>query len=174
MTYFVYFCIGLCLVIIQTAIMPFFSMLDGFYDLVCIFVIYLSLYRPVREGIPVILFFGLVMDNLFGGPFGLYGTTYLWLFIGIKWLITFLQLGNFVLLSFVVVLGILMENLIFIGAIVILKTGSTFPAESANIIGVQLFWAMFTGPLLIMFFHHMRMRFEGWPLERFAKKTESR
>ena len=115
MIYFIYFCICLGLVIVQTAIMPFFSVFDRFYDLMCIFIIYLGLFRQTREGLAIVLCFGLLMDNLFGGPFGLYVTTYLWLFIGVKWLITFLQLKSMALLSFVAALGILFENFIFIG-----------------------------------------------------------
>ena len=168
MTYLVYFCTCLCLVIVQTSIMPFIPLFDQFYDLVCIFVIYLGLFRPVREGLPVILFFGLFMDNLFGGPFGLYLTTYLWLFICIRWLITFLQLHSFVLLTLVVALGVLLENLIFIGTIAVLKSDPGFPADAARIIGEQILWAVFTGPPLLFLFQHIQKKWMRWPSERFV------
>ena len=169
MIYFVYSCICLGLVIVQTVIMPFSIAFDRFYDLMCIFIIYLGLFRPAREGLPIILCFGLLMDNLFGGPFGLYVTTYLWLFIGLKWLITFLQLGSIVLLPFVAAAGILFENLIFIGTIAILKPGAQFPADTVHVIGVQVLWAMFTGPLLLLLFQYSQTRWFSWPEERFAK-----
>ena len=37
----------------------------------------------------VVLFLGFIMDNLSGGPFGLYLTTYFWLYVGVKGITTF-------------------------------------------------------------------------------------
>ena len=162
MTYLVYFFTCLCFVIVQTSIMPLVPLFDRFYDLVCIVVIYLSLFRPVRESLPVILFYGLFMDNLFGGPFGLYLTTYLWLFICIRWLMTFLQLHSYLLLTLVVVFGILLENLIFIGTIAVLKSSPGVPADSVRVIGGQVAWAVFTGPSLLFLFQHLQKRWMRW------------
>ncbi|MFC1828232.1 hypothetical protein ACFL0O_01310 [Thermodesulfobacteriota bacterium] len=169
MIYFIYSCICFGLVIIQTTIMPFLPVFDNFYDLMCVFIIYLGLFRPAREGLPIVLCFGLLMDNLFGGPFGLYVTTYLWLFIGVKWLITFLQLGSMSLLPLVVATSILFENIIFIGTLTILKPGSQLPANALHIVGVQVLWAIFTGPILLKLFQYSQNRWFGWPVERFEK-----
>jgi hypothetical protein len=169
MTYLVYFCTCLCLVIVQTSIMPFIPLFDRFYDLMCLFVIYLGLFRPLRESLPVILFYGLFMDNLSGGPFGLYLTTYLWLFICIRWLITFLQLHSFMLLTLVVAIGVLLENLIFIGIIAVLKSGSGIPADAVRVIGGQVLWAVFTGPPLLFLFQHIQEKWMRRPSERMVK-----
>ena len=72
----------LFLVILQTTIIPYLPLLDKFYDLLIPFIVYLGLSRPVRESLPFVLFLGFIMDNLSGGPFGLYLTTYFWLFVG--------------------------------------------------------------------------------------------
>ena len=76
MSYFFNISVCLLLVILQTTIMPYLPPLDKFYDLLIPFIVYLSLSRPVRESLPFILFLGYIMDNLSGGPFGLYLTTY--------------------------------------------------------------------------------------------------
>ena len=152
MTYLFFIFVSLCLVIIQTTIMPLLPLFDRFYDLLCPCVIYLGLFRPVREGLPIVLFFGLVMDSLFGGPFGLYLTSYIWIFIGVRWMITFLQLNNIFLLLFIVVLGVLLENLIFIGALTLLAPGSQFPPDAIRIVGVQVLWSICTGPFILLFF----------------------
>ena len=72
MTHFFHICICFGLVILQTTIMPYFSLFDKFYDLLSPFVVYLSLFRSTRESVPVILFFGFIMDSLSGWAFGLY------------------------------------------------------------------------------------------------------
>jgi rod shape-determining protein MreD len=94
------------------------------------------------------------MDAISGGTFGLYLTTYLWLFIGVRWIITFLHVGNNPLLPFIVIAGVLMENFIFVGSSVIFEPGLHFTSEMSITIGVQVFWAIFTGPMFLMLFKY--------------------
>lgn len=155
MSYFFHICVSLCLIIFQTTVIPYIPLFHGFYDLLSPFVIYLSIFRSSRESIPVILFFGFVMDNIYGGPFGLYLTTYLWLFVGVRWIITFLHVGNSLLWPFVVVAGVLMENFIFVVSSVLLKAGLHINSVVLGMVGVQVLWAVFTGPVLISFFNYL-------------------
>lgn len=155
MTYLFHIGISLCLIIIQTTIIPYIPLFRGFYDLLIPFVIYLDIFRSFRESIPVILFFGFVMDNIYGGPFGLYLTTYLWLFVGVRWIITFLHVGNSLLWPFVVVAGVLMENLIFVGSSVLLEAGLHINSVVWGKIGTQVLWATFTGSVFILFFNYL-------------------
>lgn len=171
MTFCFHFCICLCLVIFQTTVMPYFPLFDRFYDLLAPFVIYLSLFHSVRDSIPVILFFGFVMDSLSGGPFGLYLTTYVWLFVGVRWIITFLHVGDSFLLPFVVAAGVLMQNCIFIGTVAMLESGSRFSSATINTVGVQVFWAIFTGPIFLMFFNYFHGRWNRWLKKVFVKKS---
>jgi len=169
MTHFFHFIICFFLVIFQTTVMPYFPMFDRFYDLLFPFIIFLSLFRPLRESIPVILFFGFVMDTLSGGPFGLYLTTYLWLFVGVKWMTTFLDVSDSVLLLFVVAAGVLIQNLIFIAAITI-SSPLTLPfSQVMNTIAVQLIWATFTGPFLLLFFNYSHNKWDKWISQLFVK-----
>jgi len=169
MTYFFHFIICFFLIIFQTTVMPYFSVFDRFYDLLFPFIIFLSLFRPLRESIPVILFFGFVMDTLSGGPFGLYLTTYLWLFVGVKWMTTFLDVSDSVLLLFVVASGVLIQNLIFIAAITISSPLALSFSQAMNTIAVQLIWATFTGPLLLLFFNYSHNKWDKWFSQRFVK-----
>lgn len=162
MTYFFHICISFFLVILQTTVIPYIPLFDKFYDLLCPFVIYLSIFRSAREGIPVILFIGFVMDNISGGIFGLYLTTYIWLFIGVRWIITFLHLNDSLLLPFVVAAGVLMENLIFIGTHAMFGTGTWRSSTVLDTIGVQVLWAVLTGPVLLIFFNYANRRWNRW------------
>ena len=170
MTYCFHFLTCFFLVILQTTVMPYFSVFDRFYDLLFPFIVFLSLFRSPRESLPVVLFFGFVMDTLSGGPFGLYLTTYLWLFFGVKWMITFLDIGDSVLLPFVVAVGVLIQNLIFVWAIAVFNPVSLSFSSAVNTIAVQVLWAILTGPILLIFFNYSHAKWDKWINEVFAKK----
>lgn len=174
MTYFFHFCVCLCLVILQTAVMPYFALFDRFYDLLFPFVVYLSLFRPVRESIPVILFFGFLMDNLSGGPLGLYLTTYLWLFVGIRWILSFLHVRDSVLLPFVVAVGVLVQSLIFVGTIATLEPRPQFFSTAVSTVTIQVLWAIITGPILLVAFNYSHGKWDRWFKQMFASKTGGR
>lgn len=174
MTYIFHFCVCLCLVILQTAIMPYFALFDRFYDLLFPFVVYLSLFRPVRESIPIIFFFGFLIDNLSGGPLGLYLTTYLWLFVGIRWVLSFLYVRDSVLLPFIVPVGVLIQNLIFIGAIASLEPNPRFYSTALSAVSIQILWAIITGPILLLTFNYSYGKWDRWFKQVFASKTGGR
>jgi rod shape-determining protein MreD len=162
MTYCFHVGICICLVLLQTTVMPYFHLFDRFYDLLSPFVIYLSLFHSLRQSIPVILFFGIVMDSLSGGPFGLYLTTYIWLFVGVRWIITFLHVGDSFLLPFIVAAGVLLQNCIFIGIIAMFKPGTQFLSAAISTVTIQVLWAIFTGPIFLMFFNYSHKRWNNW------------
>ena len=171
MTYTLHICICLCLIVLQTTVMPYIPLFDRFYDLLSPFVIYLSIFRPVREGIVIILIFGFLMDNISGGPFGLYLTAYVWLFIGVRWAITFLHVGDSLIIPFVVAAGVLMENIIFIGTSAMFESGSRISEEVVNTVFIQVLWALFTGPFFLMFFNHSHRRWDHWFKEKFVNNN---
>ena len=163
--------ICLCLVLIQTTVMPYFHLFDKFYDLFTPFVIYLGLFQSLRQSIPVILFFGFVMDSLSGGPFGIFLTTYFWLFIGVRWMITFLHVGDNLLLPFVVATGVLLQNCIFMGTIAMSKPGTQSLSEAISMVTVQVLWAIFTGPIFLIFFYYSHEKWNKWLKKVLAKES---
>jgi rod shape-determining protein MreD len=167
------FYIGICLalIILQTTVLPNLPLFDRFYDLLIPFVIYLALYRAVREGLILVCFFGFIMDNLSGGPFGLYLSTYCWLFIGVKWTIKYVQVANKVLLSLVAVAGVLLENLIFLGASSIVGPGLVVGGDTVRIIVFQMIWALGTGPLFLILFRHLQYWFNNLVSGIFARRS---
>ena len=159
MSYFFNIGGSLFLVILQTTVMPYLPLLDKFYDLLIPFIIYLSLSRPVRESLPFVLFLGFIMDNLSGGPFGLYLTTYFWLYVGVKGITTFIQVGNrLVIITLIVAGGVLFENLILLGAFALAGFRQQFAGDVIEIVAVQTLWAIFTGALFLLFFRNAQSR----------------
>ena len=159
MSYFFNISACLFLVILQTTIMPYLSLLDKFYDLLIPLIVYLSVSRPVRESLPFVIFLGFIMDNLSGGPFGLYLTTYFWLYLGVKGITTFIQVGNrLFIITLIVVGGVLFENLILFGAFTIFGSRQQFNGDALEIVLVQVLWAFLTGSLFLLFFRNAQAR----------------
>ena len=171
MTYCFYICVCLCLVIFQTTIIPHISLFNNFYDLLVPFIIYLGLFRSARESIPFILVLGFLMDNLSGAPFGLYVTTYFWLFIIVKLVIRYLHARNNILLLFIVAAGVLMENIIFIASVSIPGPDLQFSAITIRTVIFQILWAVCTGFFFLIFFNHIHKKLEKWFNEIIAEKS---
>ncbi|MDO9565480.1 MAG: rod shape-determining protein MreD [Candidatus Desulfaltia sp.] len=143
----------LCLIIFQTTVLSCFSLFNTFYDLSALYIVYMGLFFSVREGIPVALIIGLAMDSLSGGPFGVYLTTYFWLFIGARQFIKFFSVSNYILLSFVVTAAVLIEAVILLGTLAMLEPGRQFSSSIMNTVAIQVVWAICTGPLIIKFYN---------------------
>ena len=159
MSYCFNIAICLILVILQTTVMPYLSLPGRFYDLLIPFIVYLGLSRPVREGLLFVLFIGFIMDNLSGSPFGLYLTSYFWLFSGVKGFTQLLQVGKRVfVITFMVAFGVLAENLIFLGSFAIFGSEQQLGGDAFKIVAVQVMWALLTGAVFLIVFRNIH----GW------------
>lgn len=160
MSYIFHIVIGMVVIVIQTTLVQHTGLLLGLYDLILVQIIYLGLYRPTREGLIIVFIFGVVMDGLTGGTYGLYLTTYIWLFAGIRWALTFFRLSNTLITPFVVVFGVLLENLVHLIGTVSLSSSLMFQlSASFGILIFQIIWVLFTGPLFLLLlkkaYHHL-------------------
>ncbi len=145
-----YIVITFCIIILQTAVVPLFFTTRGIYDLLIPFVVYAGFFPPVAEGLPMVILLGLVMDCLSVSPFGLYLTTYVWLYVGARWLVRFLHAHSNVVLFFSVAVGVLVENTLWLLAITLLGRMEFIPSM-AVVTGTsrQVLWALFTGPIFL-------------------------
>ena len=155
MIYLFHICVGLFLIILQSSVTPYFKLFDGFYDLLSVFVIFLGIYRPVRESLSMAFFFGIIMDTLTGGPFGLYLTIYLWILFGIRAGISFLHIKSFFLLPIVISSGVLAENIISFFVAGMASSEAIFLSKAAWMAGEQVFWAVCTGTFLLSFIKYV-------------------
>ncbi len=142
--------IGLILIMIQTALLPAFSLFDTMYDLAVPYILYLGIYCHPAEGVLGLLFVGLCTDSISGAPFGLYLTTYLWLFGLVRQSVRYLHVGNQYYLPLVAGAGVLGENLWFFLMFWILDRESAFSSQSLAQTGGQLIWAVLTGAPLML------------------------
>ena len=167
MTIIFYMLVSLCLVIIKTTLIPGMAVIDKFYDLLIPIIIYLSLFRPIREGAPIVLFFGLIMDSLCGGPVGLYLATYIWLYTGMRWLSQFLHTRSFILLALSVTFGVAFEGLVMLIYMVILSPTALIPEDTARTITMQLIWSLFTGPVILGIIGWAQKQIDVWRVRIF-------
>ena len=170
MTYGLYMLWALFFVVAKTTLMPMCPLLDHFYDPLVPLVVYLGLFRPFREGLPVVILLGFVQDSMTGGPFGLYLTCYFWVFLGVIWLITFLQVTNTLLILFVVSAGVFIQNLIFFGTIGLAGAYGQMPAEALQTMTVQMGWALVTGPVFLSFLNWARGVLGRWQAARMSEQ----
>jgi hypothetical protein len=90
------------------------------------------------------------MDNLSGTPLMVYTTAYFWLYVCVRWLARFLQVGMRFRLAFIVVVGITLETVISVVSFGGFEALSEMPTSDIGKITTRLLWALFLGPLLIL------------------------
>lgn len=162
MTILFYILVSLCLLVIKTTLTPGLPFFAKFYDLLIPIVIYLSLFRTLREGIPIVLFFGLIMDSLCGGPMGLYMATYIWLYVAMRYLRQVLHAGNIVLFAVAVAGGVAFESFVLLAYMLVLAHDTIVWADAANITMRQIFWALITGPIFMVMISWIQKQIDIW------------
>lgn len=172
MIYCFYFLSFLCIVVLQTTVMPFYTLFDHFYDLFAPFIIYLAIKRSIKEAIPVIAVIGLLMDGISGGPFGIYLIVYLWMFAAIRWLIQYLHVGNIILLPLLVVGGVFFENLIFMWSGLLFEFSGAAYTSFVKTMANQLIWAGCTGPFIVLLFGWVQKNIDRLKGSLFSEKDD--
>lgn len=122
------------------------------YDLIAPFVVYLGVHRLTREAIPVLILAGLAMDGISGCVFGVHLTVYLWMFVGVRWAIQFLHVGNVIFLPLLVSAGVLFESLVVAFSAVVLESSPWPVASMFPVVASQVLWGAVTGPFLMLSF----------------------
>lgn len=171
MIYFLLTIIGFGLIVLQTAFLPYVVGVSPLFDLVVPLLIYLGLYRPLRDGLLVAFFCGWLMDGLGGGPWGVYLATYIWLVVGVRGAANFLRINSLLLRLLIVPAGIALQNVIGVGAAVLLRKEFFDFAWALRDVFFQMLWAAAGGLPLLWSFDIIVTRFERWnKARRFSKK----
>jgi cell shape-determining protein MreD len=162
MTVLFYILVSLCLVLIKTTLIPGMPLFEKFYDLLIPILIYLSFFRTKLEGIPIVIFFGLIMDSLCGGPMGLYLAIYIWLYVGMRWAAQFLYTGSVFLLSLAVAIGVVFEIAVLLGYMAFLAPSASIPVDALETVILQILWALITGPIILMIIGWAQKQLDLW------------
>ena len=162
MIYLFYIAVFFFVAVFNTTIAVQFPFLHGVYDLVLLLVIFLGFYRSIRESLVFVIIFGIIMDGISGGPFGLYTTSYIWLYAFVLWLTRFIRVTNSMILPGVVICSVIIQNTVFLGSMALLDPNAKIPLFSYNIVMIQLVWGIFTGPIFILLFRNVTYKLEKW------------
>lgn len=162
MTQLIYIPVVICLIILQTTILPFFFHVTESYDTVILFILYLGLYRSIWEGLPILLVVGILMDCLSGGPFGIYTTTYIWLYAAIRATIQFLHVNSLIVLPVTIVTGVILENLVVFLTVLMGRSDVSFSYNAVKTVLAQVLWAVVTGPVIFSAIKTLHHGFERW------------
>ena len=149
MIYGYHFIVCLLLIVFQTTLLSGASQVIP-YDLLGPYVVFLGVYRPPREAVPVLLLCGLVMDGISGGVFGIHLTVYVWMYLGVRWAIEYLHAGNVFLLPLLVAAGVAFQSVVMALSALVLSS-SAWPLESIiSVVSRQVLWGAVTGPFLLL------------------------
>ena len=148
MSYFFYIVSSLCLITCQTALLPRLGFVGHFFDLLLPWVIYLAAFRPVHETPSFVVFIGVLMDTLSGGPFGLYLTSYVWLFIAVRLSAVIVRTENPILLVLILISAVAWQNGLFLLVLDLSGTGMHSSGDWIRAVSVQIGWVLLTGPLI--------------------------
>ena len=170
MNYCFYLFVCLLLTISQTAVILEFFPSYQCYDLFIPYILYLGIMRPFSEVLPFVIASGLIVDSLSAGPLGLYTTSYFWIFILTRLLSGRFLVGHWMCLPFVIMAGVLLENIIILGVCILLDRQFQVPRTSVRIVLEQVGWAAATG---IFIFMGIRMAHGFWH-EWFEKKSHGK
>jgi len=115
--------------------------------------------------VPFVVFLGMLMENLSGGAFGLFLTAYVWLLIGVRLATSVIRADNPILLVTLIMAGVLLQNVIFFGALAAAGPSLPHPGDALRMITEQIGWVLLVGPFLAVFMRHVR-RFMGKRMQR--------
>ncbi len=156
MRFFFYIAICLGLVVCQTALIPRLPAMGNFFDLLLPMVVFLAAFRPLHESVPFVIFMGILMDTLSGGPFGLYLTSYVWLLVGVRLATSVVRAANPILLMMLIMAGVLLQNVIFFGALAAAASSMPHPGDVLRVITGQIGWVLLVGPFLAVIMRQAR------------------
>lgn len=149
MTFPFFIILSLFLIILQTTVLPEISLVGNSFDLVIINILYLSLVfsNPwVLAGVAAI---GCIMDSLSGSPFGLFVSSYIWIFILIQLMKPVFFSRSIFFLPAVTVFSVLLEYAFLVLSVFISSGAGGVMSLNYSLMMEQLAWAVVLVPLAV-------------------------
>ena len=162
MIYGYYFIVCSIFILLQTAIFPILPPFGRFFDLLIPFIVYIGLKRPAKENLPIVIILGIIADNLSGTPFFFYVSVYLWLYALIRLTTTILQVNTRLRQACVIAAGVLFENVFIAGGLALAGSAPPLTAGMVVTIAVQMAWAFFFGPVVLLCIELFQNVWDAW------------
>lgn len=157
--FFLYLTIGLVAIVGQTTILRLPLFRNLFYDLLIPLIVFLGLRLRDGKGISLLIILGLVMDLLSGGIFGLYLSSYFWIFLSIKGISKYFDVDDATFQGILIALCVLGQHLVFCVLLAPPWKGSQLLAARVIPVLLQAAIAALTGPSILALLGKLKTRF---------------
>ena len=148
------------LTIIQTAAFPDFFLSHNSFDLLIINIIYLALTFKHPAIICVVILIGSFMDSISGVYFGLYLTTYIWIYVIVQILKLFVFSRNIIFYVIIAVFAVATESIFLILLIYINQGESGLNSINYSLIAKQAFLAFIFIPVSLEIITTIQEKYE--------------
>ena len=157
--FLLYFVVGLTTVVGQTTILRLLLFGSLFYDLLIPLVVFLALRLRGGRGISLVVMLGLVMDLVSGGIFGLYLSTYFWIFLSVKGVSKYFDVNDTTFQSVLIALCVFGQHVVFCASLAPPWKGTQMLAFQPTPVLLQTALALFTGPGILTLLGRLQKRF---------------
>ena len=137
----------LFLTILQTTAFPDFFLAHHSFDLLIVNIIYLSLVFSHPGMIIFVILIGCIVDSVSGVYFGLYLTTYLWIYLIVQGLKQVVFLRNIVFYVIIAAVAVAIESIFLTLSVFIYQGKNGVLSLNYFLMAKQMFWACIFIPL---------------------------
>jgi cell shape-determining protein MreD len=148
------------LTIIQTAAFPDFFLSNHFFDLLIIIILYLGLVFKHPAIIFVLVLIGFIVDSVSGVYFGLYLTTYIWIYIIVQALKLIVFSRNIVFYLVIAATAVAIESIFLILSVFINQGKSGVASLNYYFMLKQMFLACIFIPLALVIITFIQKKYE--------------
>lgn len=150
MTSLFYVILSLVLIILQTSLLPGLPFFYQSFDLLLVVVLSLSLRSAHPAACIGVIFLGCIMDSVSGGPFGLYLSSYVWIYIAVQMFKGVVHSENIVFLYVSSIVAVMIENGIALFSLAVQQGSEVFLSPDISFMGHQVLWTLFLMPVMII------------------------
>ena len=141
--------LSLFLIVLQTAVLPEISIFRNTFDLVIINVLYVAILFSNPWGLGAVAVIGCIMDSLSGSPFGLFISSYIWMYILVQLMKPVFFSRSIFFLPAVTVFSVLLEYLFLLLSVFIGSGGKGVLSLNFSLMVKQLLWAAVLIPVAV-------------------------
>ncbi len=147
---FFYLCLFLVFFIVQTSTLHSFSVLGQAFDLMLVVVLSLSLKFSHVGTAAAVFLLGCAMDSVSGGPFGLYISAYVWIYILVRSLKFLVHMENIVFIVCMSAVAVVVENAFLVFVLVMGGGVDAVYFKDLLFMAKQVVWGLVAVPPLLL------------------------
>ncbi len=147
---FFYLCLFLVFFIVQTSTLHSLSVLGQAFDLILVVVLSLSLKFSHFGTAAAVFLLGCAMDSVSGGPFGLYISAYVWIYILVRSLKFLVHMENIVFIVCMSAVAVVVENAFLVFVLVMGGGVDAVYFKDLLFMAKQVVWGLVAVPPLLL------------------------